>query len=69
MRLVEWFDRYADSSRAELMLRYVLSNPDLDCALVGTANVEHLESNIALADKGPLSSEVLADFRAWITSV
>lgn len=68
MRLTEWFDRHPDYSRPEMLLRYVLSNPDLDSALVGTASVEHLETNIKLGEKGPLPKEVLADFRSWVAA-
>jgi aryl-alcohol dehydrogenase-like predicted oxidoreductase len=66
MCLVDWFLKHADYSRPELLLRYVLSNPDVNCALVGTASVDHLTTNIALAEKGSLSEDILADFRSWV---
>ena len=43
MRRVEWFERHVSLSSPELLLRYVLSNPNLHCALVGTTNLKHLE--------------------------
>jgi aryl-alcohol dehydrogenase-like predicted oxidoreductase len=66
MRLMDWLDKHANYSRPELLLRYVLSNPAVDCALVGTANVEHLSRNIALAEIGPLPEDILTDFRSWV---
>lgn len=66
MRLKEWFARHPDYSPTELLLRYVISTPDLNCALVGTADPDHLAENVALANKGPLPQDVLADFRTWV---
>jgi aryl-alcohol dehydrogenase-like predicted oxidoreductase len=65
MRLIEWFERHAPLSPSELLLRYVLSNLDLHCALVGTTNPKHLEEDVAMAEKGPLPDDILTDFRAW----
>lgn len=41
-------------SRLEFMIRFVLSNPAVDVALVATTNAQHLQQNIAIANKGPL---------------
>lgn len=43
----------------ELGLRFVLSNPDITCALMGARSPEEVEQNVAAAEKGPLSAEVL----------
>jgi aryl-alcohol dehydrogenase-like predicted oxidoreductase len=48
-------------SRMEFMLRFTLSNPDLDTTIVGTGNVEHLRQNVAAATKGPLPEGMVAE--------
>jgi aryl-alcohol dehydrogenase-like predicted oxidoreductase len=48
-------------SRAEFMLRFTLSNPDLDTTIVGTKDLGHLHDNIASALKGPLPDSVLQE--------
>ncbi|MFZ5987232.1 MAG: aldo/keto reductase [Bacillota bacterium] len=50
------------NSSAELALRFVLSNPDIDCALSGMSNIQMLEENCNTASNSdPLSdSEVKA---------
>lgn len=50
-------------SRAEFMLRFTLSNPDLDTTIVGTKDVSHLRDNIAAALKGPLPENVVQEAR------
>lgn len=40
--------------RMEFMLRFTLSNPDLDTTIVGTRSLAHLQDNLAAAAKGPL---------------
>jgi aryl-alcohol dehydrogenase-like predicted oxidoreductase len=47
--------------RMEFILRFTLSHPDLDTAIVGTANVEHLRANIDAVRKGPLPNDVRAE--------
>jgi len=44
--------------RMELVLRFTLSHPDLSSTIVGTANPEHLASNLAVAEKGPLPADL-----------
>jgi aryl-alcohol dehydrogenase-like predicted oxidoreductase len=46
-------------SRAEFMLRFTLSNPDLDTTIVGTGDLRHLRDNIAAAMNGPLPQDVV----------
>jgi len=42
----------------EFMLRFTLSHPDMHTTIVGTANLQHLANNVAVAQKGPLSPDV-----------
>ena len=45
---------------AECGIRFVLSNPDVSCALVGAAAPEEVERNVASAAKGPLPADLIA---------
>ena len=45
-------------SRMEFMLRFTLSHPGLSTTIVGTANLDHLKANVAVAEKGPLPADV-----------
>lgn len=45
-------------SPMELTLRFGLSNPGVSSMLVGTANLEHLESNVNAIAKGPLPDDI-----------
>jgi aryl-alcohol dehydrogenase-like predicted oxidoreductase len=57
-RLDELLD---EMSRAEFMLRFTLSNPDLDTTIVGTKDLNHLRDNLAAAMKGPLPENVVRE--------
>jgi len=48
-----------DMSLPEISLRFVLSNPDISCTLMGARSEEEVELNIAAADRGPLAPEIL----------
>lgn len=48
-------------TRMEFMLRFTLSNADLDTTIVGTKSVEHLAGNVAAALAGPLPGDILAE--------
>ena len=50
-------------SRIEFMIRFVLSNGDVDVALVATTDPSHLEADIAYAMKGPLDPELYRQAR------
>jgi aryl-alcohol dehydrogenase-like predicted oxidoreductase len=41
-------------SRIEFVLRFTLSHPHLSSTIVGTSSVDHLRSNVAIAERGPL---------------
>ncbi|MHB9134178.1 MAG: aldo/keto reductase [Armatimonadota bacterium] len=47
---------------AEAGVRFVLSNPDISCVLMGPRTAEEVELNVAAAEKGPLPADVLARF-------
>jgi L-galactose dehydrogenase/L-glyceraldehyde 3-phosphate reductase len=51
-------DRYG--TRAQAALRFVLSNPDVSCAIVGLAEPAHLEEALAGQALGPLPQEAMA---------
>ena len=46
-------------SRMEFMLRFTLSNSDLDTTIVGTKDPQHLRDNVEAALKGPLPGDLL----------
>jgi aryl-alcohol dehydrogenase-like predicted oxidoreductase len=45
-------------SRIEFTLRFTLSHPGLSSTIVGTSSVDHLRSNVAIAEQGPLPADV-----------
>jgi aryl-alcohol dehydrogenase-like predicted oxidoreductase len=47
-----------EMSAIEFTLRFTLSHPDLSSTIVGTANIDHLRSNVAIAEKGPLPQDL-----------
>ena len=48
-------------SPMEFMLRFTISNPDMNTTIVGTANPAHLAANVKVAEKGPLPPDVYAE--------
>ena len=56
-------------TRMEFMLRFTLSNPDLDTTIVGTKSVEHLADNVAAALKGPLPDDLLSEAKRRLAAV
>ncbi len=46
-------------SLPEISLRFVLSSPDISCALIGAKTASQVETSVEFADRGPLSAEVL----------
>jgi aryl-alcohol dehydrogenase-like predicted oxidoreductase len=51
-------------SPMEFTLRFTLSHPALSTTIVGTANPDHLQGNIAIAEKGPLPADLYAAAKA-----
>ena len=43
----------------ECALRFVISNPDISCTLMGARSEAEVEQNVAYAEKGPLPKEIL----------
>jgi L-galactose dehydrogenase/L-glyceraldehyde 3-phosphate reductase len=46
-------------TRAQVALRFVLSNPDISCAVIGMAELHHLDEALDGAKMGPLPKDVL----------
>jgi len=53
----------------ELALRFAAWQPEVSCALVGTASIEHLRYNVALARKGPLPADLVAAVRRRFSAI
>jgi aryl-alcohol dehydrogenase-like predicted oxidoreductase len=45
-------------SRLEFVLRFTLSHRGLSSTIVGTASMDHLRSNLTVAEKGPLPTDL-----------
>ena len=58
-----------DMSRLEFILRFTLSHPGLSSTIVGTANPEHLRSNVAIAEKGPLPADLYEEAKRRLSEV
>ena len=43
----------------EMALRFVISNPDISCTLMGARSPQEVEQNVASVEKGPLPPDVL----------
>ena len=50
-------------TRAELILRFTLSHPNVDTVIAGTCNSKHLQENIASAAAGPLSDDLYSEIK------
>jgi aryl-alcohol dehydrogenase-like predicted oxidoreductase len=57
-----------DMGRLEFVLRFTLSHPDLSSTIVGTSNMDHLRSNLAFAEKGPLSADLYEEAKHRLNS-
>ena len=51
-------------TRAQVALRFVLSNPDISCAIVGMAELQHLDEALQAQAMGPLPPDALAKLDA-----
>lgn len=47
-------------TRAQVALRFVLAHPDVSCAIIGSAELHHIDEAIEAAAMGPLPPAVLA---------
>ncbi len=57
-------EELANGETAELAYRYVLNNPLIHTALVGTCRLDELEATVRYASRGPLPEEVDSQIRA-----
>jgi L-galactose dehydrogenase/L-glyceraldehyde 3-phosphate reductase len=55
-------------TRAQVALRFVLSNPDISCAVIGSAELHHIDEALEAAEMGPLPAAVLARLDALYES-
>ncbi len=44
---------------AEMSLRFVISNPNIACTLMGARSAQEVEQNVAAIEKGPLPPDIL----------
>ena len=66
--LVLWDDHDVDelldgASRTEFLVRFAITHPSVQCALVGTVDPQHLADDLAAAAKGPLPADVYDEAR------
>lgn len=47
-------------TRAQVALRFVLANPDVSCAVIGSAELNHIDEALKAEAMGPLPRDVLA---------
>jgi L-galactose dehydrogenase/L-glyceraldehyde 3-phosphate reductase len=47
-------------TRAQVALRFVLSNPDVSCAIIGSAELDHIDEALQAQQMGPLPPDVVA---------
>jgi aryl-alcohol dehydrogenase-like predicted oxidoreductase len=52
-----------DMSRVEFMIRFALSNENVDVALIATTDAAHLAADVEYAAKGPLAPELVETAR------
>lgn len=55
-------------TRAQIALRFVLSNPDISCAVIGSAELHHIDEALRAAGMGPLPAQTLARLDALYES-
>ncbi len=56
-------------SRTAFLLRFILSHPQIDTTIVGTLRPEHLQENVAAAQRGPLPADVYAEAKRRLEAV
>lgn len=55
-------------TRGQVALRFVLSNPDVSCAIIGSAELPHIDEALQAAEMGPLPADALARLDALYES-
>lgn len=58
-----------DMNRHEFVLRFTLTHPACHTTIVGTADLEHLEANVAAALAGPLPMAVYEEAKERLTQI
>lgn len=58
-----------DMGRIEFVLRFTLSHPGLSSTIVGTSSLDHLRSNLAIAEKGPLPTDLYQEAKRRLDAV
>jgi L-galactose dehydrogenase/L-glyceraldehyde 3-phosphate reductase len=58
----------AQGTRAQVALRFVLSNPHVSCAVIGSAELHHVDEALKAAETGPLPPDVLGRLDALYES-
>ena len=61
--------RAPGESRTAFLLRFLLSDPYIHTTIVGTLKPEHLQENVAAAQRGPLSAEIYAEAKHRLEAV
>jgi aryl-alcohol dehydrogenase-like predicted oxidoreductase len=56
-------DLLGGMTRMGFVLRFTLSHPGLSSTIVGTANLDHLSTNLAIAEQGPLPAGLYEEAR------
>jgi aryl-alcohol dehydrogenase-like predicted oxidoreductase len=57
-----------EGTRAQVALRFVLSNPNVSAAVIGSAELHHIDEALQAAEMGPLPAQVLARLDALYES-
>lgn len=55
-------------TRGQVAVRFVLSNPDVSCAVIGSAELHHVDEALQAAAMGPLPARTLAQLDALYES-
>jgi aryl-alcohol dehydrogenase-like predicted oxidoreductase len=64
--LADWNREHSTNiTLPELALRFILSNDDVSTIIPGMRKLNHVESNIAASDEGPLPEELLKRLREF----
>jgi aryl-alcohol dehydrogenase-like predicted oxidoreductase len=61
-------DLIGEMTPMEFILRFTFTNPDLDTTIVGTANHEHLRSNVEILRKGSLPADIYSEAKRRLSA-
>ena len=61
--------REEGESRTAFLLRFLISHPHIHTTIVGTLHPSHLQENITIAARGPLSADVYAEAKQRLDAV